>query len=169
VAGPFQGRCPASEGNDRSCPEKPDQHRLIMARQNKGAETSISMGFWVLCAENILWLLRLLLFLSCPGFVNGAGQAPSGWRLGTCPAGDIQLAGHCLAEFQCCRPLPRWRHPGRLTIFFQESRVSARVKRDDCYVGISLKASNSVGLAIQKSRNDSLGGATANCFCHCWW
>jgi hypothetical protein len=26
VVGPFQGRCPASEVNDRSCPEKPDHH-----------------------------------------------------------------------------------------------------------------------------------------------
>jgi hypothetical protein len=33
--------------------------RLIMARLTKGAETSISMGFLVMCAEKILRLLRL--------------------------------------------------------------------------------------------------------------
>ena len=33
--------------------------RLIMARLPKGAETSISMGFLVMCAEKILRLLRL--------------------------------------------------------------------------------------------------------------
>ena len=33
--------------------------RLIMARLAKGAETSISMGFLVMCAEKILRLLRL--------------------------------------------------------------------------------------------------------------
>jgi transposase, IS5 family len=33
--------------------------RLIMARLTKGAETSISMGFLVMCAEKILRLLHL--------------------------------------------------------------------------------------------------------------
>jgi hypothetical protein len=33
--------------------------RLIMARLTKGAETSISMGFLVMCAEKIMRLLRL--------------------------------------------------------------------------------------------------------------
>ena len=33
--------------------------RLIMARLTKGAETSISMAFLVMCAEKILRLLRL--------------------------------------------------------------------------------------------------------------
>ena len=33
--------------------------RLIMARLTKGAETLISMGFLVMCAEKILRLLRL--------------------------------------------------------------------------------------------------------------
>jgi len=56
--------------------------RLIMARLAKGEETSISMGFLVMCAEKIRRLLGLFLLLSLPGFTPGNGQAASGWSSG---------------------------------------------------------------------------------------
>jgi IS5 family transposase len=54
--------------------------RLIMARLPKGAETSISMAFLVMCAEKILRLLRLFFVAiftwfcawECPGWLWGA-------------------------------------------------------------------------------------------------
>jgi len=57
--------------------------RLIMAQLAKGAETSISMSFLVMCAEKILRLHRLFLSLFLIGFTHGRGLHPHGWCLNT--------------------------------------------------------------------------------------
>jgi hypothetical protein len=54
-----------------------------MAQLAKGAETSISMSFLVMCAEKILRLHRLFLSLFLIGFTHGRGLHPHGWCLNT--------------------------------------------------------------------------------------
>jgi hypothetical protein len=49
---------------------------LIMARLSKGAEALISMAFLVMCAENILKLLRLFFITVCAWFYLITQQAP---------------------------------------------------------------------------------------------
>jgi hypothetical protein len=63
-----------------------------MARLAKGAETSISMAFLVMCAEKIRRLLRLFLSLLLLGFTHGSGPHPHGWCL--CTFGGLLQANH---------------------------------------------------------------------------
>jgi hypothetical protein len=48
-----------------------------MGRLSKGAVSSISMAFLVMCAEKILRLLRLFLSRFMPGFASGIEPASS--------------------------------------------------------------------------------------------
>jgi len=52
--------------------------RLIMARLAKGAETSISMSFLVMCAQKIRRLLRLFFVSFLLGFTHGRCLHPHG-------------------------------------------------------------------------------------------
>jgi len=57
---------------------------LIMARLPKGAESTISMAFVVMCAEKIWRILRLFLSRFLPGYASTNGHAPSGGGSLTC-------------------------------------------------------------------------------------
>jgi len=54
-----------------------------MPRLAKGAETTISMAFLVMCAEKIRRLLRIFLSLSLLVSAADNGQADSRWCSGT--------------------------------------------------------------------------------------
>jgi hypothetical protein len=78
---------------------------LIMARLPKGAETSISMAFVVMCAEKIRRLLRLFLSVFMPGFTPLKGQAGFGWRSGI--VGGLRQEICCSLYSQACKlPTP---------------------------------------------------------------
>jgi hypothetical protein len=78
-----------------------------MARLPKGAESSISMGFLVMCADKILRLLRLFFVTIYTWFFTW--QRP-GWlwvALRTSYLLEIaESAGHCITGFSSC--LPPW-------------------------------------------------------------
>ncbi len=56
--------------------------KLIIARLAKGAETSISMAFLVMCAEKIRRLLRFFFVVISAWFMPGNGLTASEWSLG---------------------------------------------------------------------------------------
>ena len=57
---------------------------LIMARLPKGAESSISMAFLVMCAEKILRLLRFFLIVIYAWFCTWYGARGRWVALGVC-------------------------------------------------------------------------------------
>jgi hypothetical protein len=63
-----------------------------MARLAKGAETSISMAFLVMCAEKIRRLLRLFFVFISAWFYAWQRPDPHGWCL--CTFGGLLQANH---------------------------------------------------------------------------